>query len=85
MQTPSRPILKMLRDARHGDKDEEKEKKMAAGALFSCSTSASCHFLTLPPVSPHAEFADFLNLALVLDPQHRLSAGDALKHPFLNE
>ena len=32
-----------------------------------------------------AEFADFLNQALVLDPQHRLSAGDALKHPFLND
>jgi serine/threonine protein kinase len=31
------------------------------------------------------EFADFLNQMLVLDPQHRLSAADALKHAFLND
>ena len=34
---------------------------------------------------PLPEFADFLNQALVLDPQHRMSAGDALKHAFFND
>ncbi len=80
-QTPSRPILKMLRDARHDDKDEEREKKMTTGLLVF-TFQASSHFFTRP-LRP--EFADFLNQMLVLDPQHRLSAGDALKHAFLND
>ena len=37
LQAPSRPILKMLRDARHDDKDEEKEKKMASGGRDSAA------------------------------------------------
>ena len=39
----------MLRDARHDDKDEEKEKKMATGAA-SCAIAACLHHLT--PVPP---------------------------------
>jgi hypothetical protein len=33
----------------------------------------------------HSAVPDILNQALVLDPQHRMSAGDALKHAFLND
>lgn len=75
----------MLRDARHDDKDEEKEKKMATGSYF---LSTHPHFISFSDVVPfplQPEFADFLNQMLVLDPQHRLSAGDALKHAFLND
>jgi hypothetical protein len=35
----------MLRDARHDDKDEEKEKKMASGAPV-CVASTCLFFLT---------------------------------------
>jgi serine/threonine protein kinase len=80
LQAPSRPILKMLRDARHDDKDEEKEKKMATGSYF-CIAIFIVFANVVVPLRP--EFADFLNQMLVLDPQHRLSAGDALKHAFL--
>jgi hypothetical protein len=42
LQAPSRPILKMLRDARHDDKDEEKEKKMASGGRACALISQRC-------------------------------------------
>jgi serine/threonine protein kinase len=50
--------------------------------LFLPSFDSLSHGPALPMRS---EFADFLNQMLVLDPQHRLSAGDALKHAFLND
>ena len=33
----------------------------------------------------HLLFKDFLKFMLVLDPNHRPSANDCLKHPFLRE
>jgi hypothetical protein len=41
----------MLRDARHDDKDEEKEKKMATG-LFSVQQSFFSFFTGSPHVIP---------------------------------